>query len=58
MNIHLVNAVYISEEGLQYHMKKFMIKGSSLRYIHLPEAVSITIAVFLIITKRTKIKMY
>lgn len=54
MNIHLLNAVYISEEGLQYHMKNFMIKGSSLRYIHLPAAVSITITVFLIIINKKK----
>lgn len=42
MNISFSNAVYCDPQGNEYQFDDLFLQGRNIRYVHIPETVSIT----------------
>lgn len=41
MNISFTNAVFCNPQGDEYHFEQLFVQGRNIRYVHIPQTVSI-----------------
>ena len=52
MNISFSNAVYCDPQGNEYYFESLFLHGRNIRYVHIPETVSISLQFDIILIKK------
>lgn len=59
MNITFSNAVYCDPQGNEYHFENMFVQARNIRYVHVPETVSISVLLdILLVNKVLCINIY